>query len=504
MIDRRNLLRAGAAVLAGAIAPAAHADEDAAADLRRLVVRLAERSRVTRPFLLRRFNASRLSPRERVLYETLLPGAEADAALTRRAWGKDGAPYPVTHRNGNWRRAVELREEDRPRWSARSVNQDTNAIEASADRGVVAPDFVINATLPELRTAARRVAEANVADGETLVAALTRQADVLEAQRATAGSEAGVWRLPDGEEFYAQALQLQLGAPVNAREAHERALARCLEYRSEAGRLLRTQGYTQGSVAERLRAFAAEARYRISDREAAVAAMNAQLEKVRALLPPVLDVTAAGGVQQLDPARSSNGTRGQRVGANYLVDLEARRPTWSLASVVHHEHSPGHILQNRFNRGVPDLQLRYSGGYSEGWATYAEMLADEIGAFEGDAPGRIGYLQWMMFRMARVVGDTGMHAMRWSRERTIAQMYELQGESISFVTIEDDVTRFAAQPGAFAAQGLAAMHLIDLREQTRRRAGASFTLTAFHEAALRAGPLSPPGLEQAMRAAFAL
>jgi len=209
-------------------------------------------------------------------------------------------------------------------------------------------------------------------------------------------------------------------------------------------------------------------------------------------------------VQQLDPARSNNGTRGQRVGANYLVDLEARRPTWSLASVVHHEHSPGHILQNRFNRGVPDLQLRYSGGYSEGWATYAENLADEIGAFEGDVPGRIGYLQWMMFRVARVVGDTGMHAMRWSRERTIAQMYELQGESISFVTIEDDVTRFAAQPGAFAAQGLAAMHLIDLREQTRRRTGASFTLTAFHEAALRAGPLSPPGLEQAMRAAFAL
>lgn len=154
MIDRRDLLRAGAAVLAGAIAPAAHADEDAAADLRRLVVRLAERSRVTRPFLLRRFNASRLSPRERVLYETLLPGAEADAALTRRVWGKNGAPYPVTHRNGNWRRAVELREEDRPRWSARSVNQDTNAIEASAERGVVAPDFVIDATelLPVLRT----------------------------------------------------------------------------------------------------------------------------------------------------------------------------------------------------------------------------------------------------------------------------------------------------------------------------------------------------------------
>jgi uncharacterized protein (DUF885 family) len=358
--------------------------------------------------------------------------------------------------------------------------------------------------LPELRAAAQRVAEANVADGEMLIAALTRQAEVLEAQRARAPSEPGVWRLPDGEEFYAQTLQFQLGAPVTAREAHERALAKCLELRSEAGRLLRAQGLTQGSVAERLRAFAADVRYRVRDREAVIAAMNAQLEKVRALLPPVLDATAAGGIVMLDPAVSNNGTRGARSGVNYLVDLQARRPTWSFASVVHHEHSPGHILQNRFNRGVPELQVRYANGYSEGWAMHAEMLADEIGAFEGDAPGRIGYLQWMMFRLARVVGDTGMHAMRWSRERTIEQMYELQGESISFVTIEDDVTRFAAQPGAYAAQGLAAMHLMELRERTQRAAGDRFTLRMFHDAALRDGPLSPPGLEQAMKAAFDL
>lgn len=504
MIDRRNVLRAGAAVLAGAVAPTARADEGAAADLRRLVDRLADRSRTTRPFLLRRFDASRLSPRERVLYETLLPGADADAALARRSWGRSGVPYPVTHRYGNWRRAVELRDEDRIRSSVRAVSQDTNAIEANARRGIVPPDFVIEATLPDLRTAARRVEAANVPDGETLVAALTRQADELEAQRATAGSEAGVWRLPDGEEFYAQTLQFQLGAPVNAREAHERALARCLEFRSEAARLLRTQGYTQGSVAERLRAFAADERYQVRDRDAVVSAMNAQLEKVRGLLPPALDVTATGGIQELDPAVSNNGTRGQRSGSNYLVDLQARRPTWSFASVVHHEHTPGHILQNRFNRGVSDLQQRYANGYSEGWATYAETLADEIGAFEGDTPGRIGYLQWMMFRLARVVGDTGMHQMRWRRDRVIQQMYELQGESISFVSIEDDVTRFAAQPGAYAAQGLAAMQLMDLREETRRRAGAAFTLAAFHDAALRAGPLSPPGLEQAMRAAFPL
>ena len=156
MIHRRDVLRASAAAVAGMALPAA-ADQGAAADLRRLVDRLADRSRVTRPFLLRRFDAARLNARERVLYETLLPGADADAALAQRAWGKNGAPYPVTHRNGNWRRAAELREEDPIRNAVRTVNQDTNAIEASARRGVVAPGFVIDATLPELRNAAQRV-----------------------------------------------------------------------------------------------------------------------------------------------------------------------------------------------------------------------------------------------------------------------------------------------------------------------------------------------------------
>ncbi len=503
MFDRRDVLRAGAAVVAGFATPAA-ADDGAAADLRRLVDRLATRSRVTRPFLLQRFNASRLTPRERVLYETLLPGAEADAALARRAWGASGQPYPVTHRTGAYRRAAELRAGDRIRHAVRAVNQDTNELEACAERGVVPPDFLIDATLPALRSAARRVEAAGVADGDTLVAALARQAEALETQRRVAGSQPGVWRFPGGDEFYAQTLQFQLGAPVDARYAHEQAVARCRELQSEAGRLLRAQGLAHGSVAERLRAFARDERFVIRDRDALIDKMNAQLTRTRELLTPVLNATARGGVLQLDPAASSGGTRGQRNGVNYLADLSTTRPTWSFASVAHHEHTPGHILQGQFNRGVPALQLRYSGGYGEGWPIYAEMLADELGAFEGDTPARIGYLQWMMFRIARVVGDTGIHAMRWSRERAIAEMQELQGESISFVTIEDDVTRFAAQPGASAVQGLAALHLMDLRERTRRAAGAAFTLARFHDAALRAGPLSPPGLEQAMRAAFDL
>lgn len=104
--------------------------------------------------------------------------------------------------------------------------------------------------------------------------------------------------------------------------------------------------------------------------------------------------------------------------------------------------------------------------------------------------------------MARVAVDTGIHVMRWSREQAIAQMRALQGESIAFVSIEEDVTRFAAQPGVAAAQGLSALRIVEVREETRRRAGAQFDLARFHAGMLRFGPLSPPGLAQAARVAF--
>lgn len=503
MIDRRNVLRGGVALVATAATPAV-ADEGAAADLRRLVDRLADRSRVTRPFLLQRFDATRLNARERILYETLLPGAEADAALARRAWGANGLPYPVTHRSGAWKRAVELRPDDSIRDAVRAVNRDTNDIDACASRGVAPPNFVLDATVREVRNAANWVSAAQVADGDTLADALSRQADVLELQQRNAGAEAGMWRLPDGDEFYAETLKFQLGAAMDPREAHQQALARCREFQVEADGLLRGQGLTRGSVAERLRAFARDERFTLRDHDAAIAAMNAQLERTRALIMPVLDVTTRGAIAELDPALSGDGARGQRNGVTYSADLSTTRPTWSLASVVHHEHTPGHILQNRFNRSVPTIQARYASGYSEAWAIYAEMLADELGAFENDAPSRIGYLQWMMFRTTRIVADTGIHAMRWSRERAITEMYELQGDRAALATIEDDVTRFAAQPGTFAVQGYAALQLMDLRERTRRAAGARFSLPRFHDATLRFGPLSPPGLEQAMRATFDL
>lgn len=513
--DRRALLLGGAAALAGcasapAAAPMPEGDAQADAELVTLVERLAERSRRTRFFLLRQFDASRLTLSGRILYDAVLQGAHADAALAERSWGANGLPYAVTHRYGAYRRATQLEEGEDARTLARAINDETNQLEGDAARGVIAPAFVSEPTIAGVRAAAARAAELGTNWNERLADAFERQIGVLEGQLSSAPSEPGMWRLPDGEAFYAQALQYQLGAAVDPREAHARALERCAELQAEADTLLRGYRLTQGSVAERMRALAADPRHVVASDEAkarAVTEMNARLARVRALLVGAIDgvAEAQADVRRLAANIEDNGKQGRRQGSVYFVDLGAPRPSWTLPSVVHHELIPGHILQDRYGRGgPPPLQLRYAQGYSEGWATYAEQLADDVGAFAEDPLGRIGYLQWMLFRMARIVADTGIHVMRWDRARAVEEMRALQGDSIAFVSIEDDVVRFCAQPGAHAAQGLAALHIAELRERTRREAGAAFDMARFHAAMLTRGPLSPPGLEQAARAAFAL
>jgi uncharacterized protein (DUF885 family) len=515
MIERRSFLLAGAATLAGcAHAPAQEAAPDAAVDaaFRDAVDRLGARPRRTRPFLLRRFDRNRLTAEGRILFDALLPGADADAALADFAWGDNGAPYPVTHRNGQYRRAAEMREEDRPGISVREVNNDTNRLQGAAARGVIAPDFLIDATIPAVETAQQRVAASGERKYDALVEAMARQVTVLRELRARAGSEAGVWQFPGGDEYYRLSLQFQYGAPIDPHEAHEKALPRCRALQAEADALLRAAGLTSGDVASRLRQLARDDRHLYADsaegKARAVADMNLQLARSRSLLASAVDGLAEAPAQVLllPASQEANGAMGRRQGNNYLVDLGAirSRPRWTLPSVVHHELIPGHILQAPYERAAEpsDMQRRHSMAYSEGWSTYAEQLADEMGAFAEDPLARIGYLQWMLFRLARVVADTGIHALRWSRERAIEEMRALQGESIAFVSIETDVVRFVAQPGAYAAQGLAALHIAELRERTRREAR-HFNLARFHDAMLRYGPLSPPGLEQAARTAFA-
>jgi uncharacterized protein (DUF885 family) len=261
-----------------------------------------------------------------------------------------------------------------------------------------------------------------------------------------------------------------LAAP-DSLAAHRRALAAARLAQARADLLLRRQGLDRGSVAHRLRALAADERWLYPDdedgRDRAVADMNARLAAIRPKLSlafgdlpipaaevrrmPAADVAAGRGGYREAPAQGRPGA--------YFVDLRAirQRPAWSLPSVAFHEAIPGHLLQ----LGVAGKPA--AGPMFEGWAIYAEQLAADLGAYRGDVLGEIGWLQWRLFRLGRIVADTGLQALGWTRAQAIQALTGLQGQSVAFIAIEADVERMIAAPGKAAAEGLAALDLAAAR-----------------------------------------
>jgi uncharacterized protein (DUF885 family) len=309
---------------------------------------------------------------------------------------------------------------------------------------------------------------------------------------------------------YAVALAQAYGGPVDPAEAHRSAVAACAAAQARADVLLRGQGLADGGVGERLRALAKDPRWIYPDSEAgrdrAVREMNSRLAALRPRL-----VRALGGLPiapakvRRMPAPEVEAGRGGyretpddgRPGAYYL-DLRAigERPSWTLPSVAFHEVTPGHLLQLPLQAAAcpPQARLKAAGAYFEAWATYAEQLAADLGAYADDPRGEIGYLQWRLFRIGRVVADTGLHAMGWSRDQAVSTLHELQGQSVAFISIEADVERMLATPGKVAAEGCGALSLAAWRPAARTK------WPAFHRAVLADGPWPFVELERRVRA----
>lgn len=301
-------------------------------------------------------------------------------------------------------------------------------------------------------------------------------------------------------DAYAEVLARAWGGPLDPKAAHRRALAEARRLQARADVLLRGQGLRAGTVAERLRALFADPRFLYPDdaggRDRAVAEMNARLAALRPNLATVFDVPLpAAEVRRMSPLDEARGRGGYREPPAYYVDLKAirERPAWSLPSVALHETVPGHALQATLQSADPAKQP-YLGVYSEAWAIYAEQLAADLGAYAGDPLGEIGYLHWRLFRMARVVADTGQGALGWSADQALAGLRELQGRAIAFATMEADVARMRQQPGVYAAQGLGALEIARLRPRRRD------AWSKFHRTILADGPFPCVMFAAAVRA----
>jgi uncharacterized protein (DUF885 family) len=419
------------------------------------------------------------------------------------------------------------------------LDQETARIRADADRGIVPPDFVIDGAVRQLEAFAalmpaetvlvqslrRKVAEARLdADGQKrfvaaaeaavkdeVLPAYRRQIGELRAIRPKASHDAGVWRLTGGAEFYAVALRNWNTTSLTPDRIHDLGLKLIEQLDREMDAILDAQGRTKGTVAQRVKALAAERSQLYPNTDAGRAellkALNRQVADLQPMLeknfgqlakakldirrvPTYIETGAPGGYYQ-PPALD-----GSRPGA-YYINLRdtAEWPKFTLPTLTYHEGNPGHHWQTAIAQESTGLHLIRSAlldfsGYSEGWGLYAEQLADEMGAYATDPLGRLGYLQSMTFRAARLVVDTGIHHKKWSRERAIDYMVDVTGDQRTSITTE--VERYSVWPGQATAYMVGREEINRLRADAKAKLGDRFDIRQFHDLVLTNGamPLS--------------
>jgi uncharacterized protein (DUF885 family) len=266
--------------------------------------------------------------------------------------------------------------------------------------------------------------------------------------------------------------------------------------------ILKGLGYSKGTVGERMTALGKDPRFLFpSDdkgRAEIIALTQSKVDwmrnqELRAFRNPVrgnLEIRRlppaeeAGAPGAYGGAGSIDGTVPGKIWLN-LGNTELHN-RYSLATLAFHEGIFGHVWQQGYANRLPLIrtQLQFN-AYSEGWALYAETLGDELGAYDGDPVGQLGYLQSIAFRACRLVVDTGLHAKRWTREQAIDWFTATNGSGRAEVASEVD--RYCSWPGQACGYSAGYSEILRLREKTRAALGARYDLRDFNDAVVGGG-----------------
>ena len=453
-----------------------------------------------------------------------------------------GVPYVVSQFNGSYQSVPDFLDSQhtietktdadaylsRLMAFAKGLDQETEAVRHDAGQNVVPPDFILSRTLDQMHKLRAQAADQSVlvrsvaqrakskgitGDYQTkageivtnnIYPALDRQIATLESLKARAKSDAGVWTLKNGGAYYADSLTYWTTDDKNPEEIHRIGLDLVRSYTARIDAIMKIQGLTKGTVGERLRAMYNDPKFRYPNddagKEKLIADLNVKVRTVRAMLPkyfrtlPRADVVIKRVPKYIEEGQAggyynSPSLDGSRPGIYYInLRNTAEVPSWTLPTLTYHEAIPGHHLQGAIQQEVNLPLIRkvsFFSAYAEGWALYAEELADEMGLYKNDPFGRIGYLHDAMFRAVRLVVDTGIHAMHWSRDKAIAYYVGAIGDPVPAATTE--VERYCVWPGQACSYMLGKLAILRLREKAKRDLGAKFDLRDFHEAILRAG-----------------
>jgi uncharacterized protein (DUF885 family) len=485
-----------------------------------------------------------------VTHQQALDGSKfgyGDNFVLHALWCENISPYAATQMTGDFQsvpdfldsmHAIETSQDadayvDRLDVFGAALDQESERLVADQARGVAAPDFILDNLLGQLHrflaqptagwglvtSVTRRAKEKGLSEEYAAKAlaiadkavrpAIERQAETLKAIRLKATPDAGVWKLPDGEAYYAWLLQVGAG-DFSADELHKIGVEQNAALEDQMDGLLRAHGLTHGTTGARMAELGKSRKFLYPNtdkgREDLIDYLNGRIAAMRPKLkdafhtrpdakaivrrvPPDIEAGAPNGYEEDGPLDGSRP-------ATYYINLmdTANWPRFALPTLTFHETIPGHVWQGAYSSGLPLIRsLLEFNAYAEGWALYAEQLGDELGLYADDPFGRLGYLQSMQFRACRLVVDTGVHAKRWTRDHAIAYLRDHTGRPEA--AMRSEIDRYCAVPGQACGYKVGHTEINRLRAKAKTALGPKFDLAAFNDEMVTSGsvPLSVLG-----------
>jgi len=500
---------------------------------------------------LQRIDRTRLSARSRIDYDSVLYDRTATRRANQRfAYGGEagGGPYVVSQIDGAYIQVPDFLDSQhtiataadceaylaRLDGFARLLDQEGERVRRDAALGVVPPDFALAGALKQtallqvpaaqstlVLSLVRRAREKGIA-GEwdrrataifekAVAGALDQQATLIKALQPKAVRDPGVWRLPDGDAYYAEALRMQITSDMDADEVHRLGLDQTRDLNARAATLFARIGLTKGTVAERFAELFRDPRYLYPDtdkgRADEIAALNELVAAMQRKVPGYFGTlpkapleirrvppASEGGMSTHYTPASMDGTRPGIYWLN-MRDM-GEVPFWIMPTTTFHEGVPGHHFQITLQTqaALPDVRkIMFFNAYAEGWALYAEQVAQEMGVFAEHPAWELGYLHDALLRAGRLVTDTGIHARRWSRDKAVAVLHETDGDPLPLCGQE--IERYACWPGQACGYMVGKVTMLRLRDRAQRTLGKRFDLRRFHDAVLLSGSMPLAVLE---------
>ena len=420
---------------------------------------------------------------------------------------------------------------------AGQLDGETERTRTAGEKGYVIPDFLMERTIGQLSSAlAKDPADWGLVTGLTsktssfrgprsgpsytelaasiardkIAPAIARQIEVHKALAPKATSDAGVWAKPEGEAYYAWALGAATTTDMSPDEVHEMGKEELASLQARMEPILQSIGYTEGTVGARMSALGEDPRYAFSDGDKGRAEIMQFIEDAlteirghmpnafETLVPGYLEVTRinpeveAGAPGAYGGAGSIDGTKP----GHFWINLRtpALHNKFNLKDLTYHEAIPGHVWQGEYTFKQPLIRsLLAFNAYSEGWALYAQQIADEMGVYDDFPVGRLGYLQSLAFRACRLVVDTGLHAKRWTRQQ--ANEWFVTNNGSNPEEVRGEVDRYCAWPGQACGYKVGHSAINRLRANAKTQLGDKFNYKRFNDAVVLGGavPMSVLG-----------